>query len=222
MINKSKKVFIVGDIHGCFEEFLALLKKINYDPTVHRLILVGDILNRGPFSFQILKWVQKRGIEMVRGNHEQAFIEGVSQNLRLNRVFKKLQKDMKGSLNKWIDWLSKLPFYIEEKDFLVVHGGLVPKEQPQYSDPHLLMNIRTWDGFGRDIKNEWNPAWYSFYKGEKLVVYGHWANQGLNIRSNTIGLDTGCVYGQKLTGLLLPDRKIFQVPALKNYYVQPL
>ena len=83
------------------------------------------------------------------------------------------------------------------------------------------MNIRTWDEKGEDIKSDFNPAWYSYYKNKKTVIYGHWANQGLNVRENTIGLDTGCVYGYKLSGVLFPERKILQVSALKTYYPYP-
>lgn len=218
MKKQSKKTFIVGDVHGCFKEFLDLLKKLDYSPKSHRLILVGDIINRGPFSLKMLKWVRKKGVELVRGNHEQSFIRRVQEDGFLNSTFKKLKENMKGNLDKWLNWMESLPFYIEDEDFLVVHAGLIPGEHPKYSDPHLLMNIRTWDGQGQDLKSESNPAWYSYYKGKKLVVYGHWANQGLNVRSNTIGLDTGCVYGGKLSGVLLPDRKILQVRALQNYY----
>ena len=218
MKKTGRKTFIVGDVHGCLKEFLALLKKVNYKADTHRLILVGDIINRGPFSFEMLNWVKKNEVEMVRGNHEQAFIRGITENNLTNPVLYELKKEMKKDLKKWIEWLCQLPFYIEEKDFLVVHAGLVPQEEPQYSDPHLLMHIRTWDGKGKDIKSELYPAWHDFYKKKKLVVYGHWANQGLKIKKNSIGLDTGCVYGQKLSGVLLPERKIFQVPALRNYY----
>ena len=213
-----KKTFIVGDIHGCFKEFLALLEKANYKAQTHRLILVGDIINRGPSSLKILNWVKKTGTEMVCGNHEHFFIKAIREKIPLNPIFKKLKTNMKEDLNDWLKFLSALPFYIEEKDFLVVHGGLVPGEHPQHSNPQLLMNIRTWDGKGEDIKKESNPAWYNYYKDSKLVVYGHWVKQGLKVRRNTIGLDTGCVYGHKLTGILLPERKIIQVPALKKYY----
>jgi len=217
-MNKTgRKVFIVGDVHGCFQEFLNLLNKENYQSQSHRLILVGDIINRGPHSFEMLKWVRDHKVEMVRGNHEQAFIKGIKKSSTLNPIFKQLKKNMKKDLENWIKWLETLPFYIEEQNFLVVHGGLVPGKHPKHSDPHLLMNIRTWDGKGKDIKNKNNPAWYSFYKGKKIVVYGHWAHQGLNLRSNTIGLDTGCVYGNKLSALILPENKIVQVPALKSY-----
>ncbi len=217
MTKLIKKTFIVGDVHGCFKEFMALLNKANYKPTAHRLILVGDIINRGPFSLEMLKWVKDRGVEMTRGNHEQAFIKGVKEGGLLSPALMKLKKDMKNNLSQWLEWLEDLPFYIEDENFLVVHAGLVPGEHPKYSDPHLLMNIRTWDGQGKDIKNERNPAWRSFYKGKKTVVYGHWANQGLNVQKNTIGLDTGCVYGHKLSGIFLPERKVLQVSALKNY-----
>lgn len=218
MKNLSKKVFIVGDVHGCFKEFLALLNEADYKSETHRLILVGDIINRGPFSLEMLKWVKTNGVEMVCGNHEQAFIKEVKRGGFLSPALQKLKKDMSKDLSQWLEWLEALPFYIEAKNFLVVHAGLVPEEHPKYSDPHLLMNIRTWDGQGKDIKSEYNPAWYSFYKDKKLVIYGHWASQGLNVRKNTIGLDTGCVYGCKLSGVLLPEKKILQVPALKNYY----
>lgn len=210
----------MGDVHGCFKEFLALLKKANYQPETHRLILVGDLINRGPFSLEMLEWVRGKGVELVRGNHEQAFLRAVSHKMFLNPIFKQLKKNMGKDIGFWLDWISSLPFYIEESNLFVVHGGLVPGEHPQFSDPHLLMNIRTWDGLGEDIKKELNPPWYSFYKGKKLVIYGHWASQGLNIRGNTIGLDTGCVYGHKLSGILLPDRKIVQVSAFSNYYAR--
>ena len=218
MKQQTKKPFIVGDVHGCFREFLALLNKINYKSQTHRLILVGDIINRGPHPLKMLKWVRKQQVEMVRGNHEQAFIEGVRGFRVLSHELEKLKKDMKRDLYRWIEWLETFPFYIEEKDFLVVHAGLVPKEEPKHSNPHFLMNIRTWDGIGKDIKSESHFPWYKYYKKKKLVIYGHWANQGLNVRKNSIGLDTGCVYGRKLSGVLLPERKVVQVPALKSYY----
>ena len=217
--HKTRKTFVVGDVHGCFEEFLALLKKMDYAPKKRRLILTGDIIGKGPYSLEMLEWVRKHNIEIVRGNHEQVFIDGAKEN-KLSKwpALEKLKLDMKDKLDDWIQWLEKTPFYIEEEDFLVVHAGLVPEENPALSKAHLLMNIRTWDGEGKDIKSSHHPAWHELYKGKKLVVYGHWGLQGLQIKENSIGLDTGCVYGGKLSGVLLPERKILQVPALKKHY----
>lgn len=216
-----RKLFIVGDVHGCFNEFLKLLEKINYHKKKHRLILVGDIINRGPQSFDMLKWVKKEGVEVVLGNHEQAFIRGVQKNRPLRPILEQLRKEMRQSIKEWVSWVSSWPLYIEEEDFIIVHAGLVPGEHPRHSDPDCLMNIRTWDRKGKDIKDETNPPWYTFYKERKLVIYGHWAKQGLKIRNNTIGLDSGCVYGGSLSGVFLPERRIIQVSAIKNYYTSP-
>ena len=205
------KTLIVGDTHGCFREFSALLKKAGYKRQNMRLILLGDMINRGPDSLKVLQWVKANGAEAVRGNHEQAFIDGLKGKRPLGAILKKLKKDMGGDLKLWREWLEALPFYIEEENWTALHGGLIPGQKPKNSDPHLLMNIRTWDGRGEDIQNPANPAWHSFYKGEKLIVYGLWAAQGLKIKRNSMGLDTGCVYGGALSGLILPERRIVQV-----------
>ena len=219
----KKDTFIVGDIHGCFEEFLALLKKLNYHSKKQRLILVGDLIGKGPYSLKVLEWVRKHNIEVVRGNHEQCFIDGVKNNNLLKwPILEKLKRDMKTQLTDWLEWLQKTPFYIEEKDFLVVHAGLVPGKKIHPDQAQLLMNIRTWDGEGKDIKSSHQKAWHHFYKKEKLVIYGHWAAQGLKIKKNSVGLDSGCVYGKQLSGILLPERTLLQVQALKTYYLWTL
>ena len=217
MKQDSRQVFIIGDVHGCYFEFLDLLKKVHYHKSTHRLILVGDIINRGPESLKMLEWVRKEEVEIVQGNHEYGFVKSVKEKRQVGSVLEKLKKDMGSQLQEWIQWIETWPFYLDEPDFLVVHGGLVPQQTPQQTDPWLLMHIRTWDGKGLDLNNPNHPPWYELYQGEKLIVYGHWALQGLNVRSNTIGLDSGCSYGKKLSGLLLPEKNIVQVSAKKNY-----
>ena len=213
----SRQVFIVGDVHGCYLEFLELLKKVNYHKSSHRLILVGDIINRGPYSLEMLEWVKKEGAEIVRGNHENTFLRSLKEDRPINSSLEKLKQKIGTKTKEWTDWIETWPFYLETEDFLVVHGGLVPDKHPKDTDPLFLMYIRTWDGEGKDITNKNNPPWYDFYKGEKLVVYGHWALQGLNVRDNTIGLDSGCVYGKQLSGVLLPQKEIIQVESQKEY-----
>ena len=61
------------------------------------------------------------------------------------------------------------------------------------------------------------PPWFDFYTDDKLVVFGHWAAQEGVVRENAIGLDTGCVYGKKLTALVLPERELVSVKARKQY-----
>lgn len=207
----------MGDVHGCFLEFQELLKKISYNRNRHRLILVGDVINRGPDSWKTLQWIRANSVEMIRGNHEEAFITYARRNISINSTLDELKRQMADDLEAWLNWMESLPLYVEEKDFIVVHAGRDPGRSLKDSDPGVLLYVRTWDEKKKRPGNDSHPPWYEFYKGKKLIVYGHWAKQGLTVRQNTIGLDSACVYGKKLSGLLLPERKIVQISARKNY-----
>ena len=211
------RVFIVGDVHGCFDEFMMLLRKAKYHSKHHRLILLGDLINKGPDSFKMLSWVRSQKVEALMGNHELKFIKAIESNLFLPLVLDRLKKNMGAKLDDWLNWMKKWPAYIEEESFLAVHGGLVPGEHPSQSRKEYLLNIRYWDKKGKNMKDPTYPAWHDLYTGSKLVVYAHWAQQGLQIKNNSIGLDTGCVYGGHLTGLWLPERAVVQVPSLQRF-----
>ena len=213
---KQKKVFIVGDVHGCFDELLLLIQKSGYKSEKHRLIILGDLINKGPQSFDVLKWVESEGAEPVLGNHELKFIHFIEKQKGLPPLLQDLKTQMGDQLHRYLSWIKSWPVYIEEKDFLAIHGGLIPGEHPRLSRTELLVNIRYWDGSGTNMKDPSYPPWHDLYKDSKLVVYAHWAQQGLHIKNNSIGLDTGCVYGGKLTGIWLPARELVQVPSLRK------
>ena len=204
----KQRIFFVGDVHGCFEELQLLLKKAGYDPLCHRLILLGDLINKGPDSFKVLSYARdNKQVTSLMGNHEFKFIQALEQNLPLSDVLQNLKAKMGKKVKEWLFWIKSLPLYIEEEGFIAVHGGLVPGEHPRQSKAEYLLNIRYWDGTGQNMKNQSFPAWHSLYTGSQLVIYAHWAAQGLKIKKNSIGLDTGCVYGGFLSGLWLPEKK---------------
>ena len=106
---------------------------------------------------------------------------------------------------------------------MLVHAGLLPNKKPQQTDLEDLVKIRK-------IADPKNPkilkSWFDFYTAKKLIVFGHWAALDGIIKDNVIGLDTGCVYGKKLTALILsdfasspnsPKREIVSVQAKKQY-----
>ena len=212
---------MVGDVHGCFQELKLLLEKSRFKPAKHRLVLLGDLIHKGPQSFEVLKWVrdqQKKNhaVQALLGNHELRFIQMLEQNQSpLPARLQELKAQMGRDLSGWLKWLKSWPVYIEEKDFLAVHGGLVPGQHPRFSKPQWLVSIRHWDGRGLDLNNPSDPPWHHFYTGKKLVVYAHWSRQGLCVKPNSIGLDTGCVYGGHLTGVWLPSKQTVQVPSLQ-------
>lgn len=202
--------FIVGDVHGCMTECMLLLQKAGYKKEDHRLIFVGDLINKGPDSFEVLKWTRDNKIEVVIGNHELKFIESIENNLALSPCFEDLKLKMQPELNQWIDYIKSWPAYIEESDFIVVHAGIVPGEHPKNSKLENIINIRKWDLKKNKISSTGKP-WHDYYSKEKLVIYGHWATQGLLKKECSIGLDSGCVYGKQLSGVWLPSKELIQV-----------
>ena len=189
------RVFIVGDIHGCLRELQLLVEKINYQAGVDRLIFLGDLINKGPSSLGVLEYVRNLKATVLLGNHELALLRHLEEGGR-----SPYPREM-------IDWIKTWPYYLEEDDFLLVHGGLIPGQHPRESDPFQIARLRLWQG----------TPWFEFYQDKKLVIFGHWAAKGLVWRENAIGLDTGCVYGRKLSCLEMPGRKLIQVDALAAY-----
>ena len=211
---QNRQIFI-GDVHGCLEELEELLNKVNFSST-DELFFLGDIINKGPNSLEVLKLVKDLNAHLILGNHELKFIKNIEENTP-SKFSRKLQDKMGNDLKKWVSWLKSKPLFISREDFILVHAGLSPNEKLKNTSPRILTNIRTWDGNGKDISSESNPPWYEFYKNEKLVIFGHWAKKGLVIRDNAIGLDSGCVYGNKLSALILPGREIISVDAKKAH-----
>lgn len=214
----TPNVVIVGDVHGCIDELNALLE-LAYRPG-DRLIFVGDLINKGPDSRAVLERVRELGAEAVIGNHELGYLryrERSRARTRPNPDFEQVKRQLGKHESKWAKWMAGLPSYIEDDAFLVVHAGLVPGQHPSQSDRRTLARIRTWDGCGDCLDHPDHPAWYELYQGTKLVVFGHWAVRGLVVEDRYVGLDSGCVYGGALSALLLPHRRIVQVPARKVY-----
>ncbi len=220
MNTDQPRTIIVGDVHGCFEELQSLMHQVDYQPQTDRLIFVGDLINKGPDSRKVLEWVMSVKAEVILGNHEWEFLKYVEAPSQTQKDFSEVIAQLGDQQEHWVSWIRTWPLFVEDFDFLVVHAGLAPHRHPAQTEPHILLNIRTWDGIGTHLNNPANPPWYELYEESRLVLFGHWATNGLVIRPNVIGLDTGCVYGIVLTAVTLPDRKIYQVPA-KHTYATP-
>ncbi len=205
----ARHIFI-GDVHGCLHELHQLMKQLMPRPG-DRVIFLGDLINRGPESLGVLEYVAGRNYECILGNHEINFLRKEQPGMAFPSG-----NTMKASL---YHWLRNRPHYIEEKNFIAVHAGLQPNKQRLCDmEPEIISNIRTWDQQGLDLNHPCNPPWYELYHGKRPVIYGHWAKQGLHIRPNTIGLDSGCVYGGFLSAYVLETGAIFQVKAAQAYY----
>ncbi len=218
----TKRTLFIGDVHGCYDELMALCSMVGLQDTDH-LYFVGDLINKWPRSLDVVEWVRHRpNTWCVLGNHEyfplvsreecEIFLWECSQmsEWRKNWICTQYEKsaEIRDCLTEaWHrDWLLALPHIIERDEFILVHGGLHPDhgiETPR----EISTLIRLVDG----------QPWYDSYTGTKPVIYGHWAAEGLRIRSNTIGIDTGCCFGGALTAYCLESGEIWQVRANRVY-----
>lgn len=187
---------------------MELLSKIG-PTTTDRVFFVGDIINKGPDSKKVIEEVRQNNYQTVLGNHEWAYLKRYNswkQNSPITPFFQSQRHPLLNSLLEILTeeenfWIDSLPFYYDTPEFLLVHAGIFPDRNLFDHEPHELLNVRTIQG----------RPWHDYYWGKKIIVYGHWAMQGLMVKENSIGLDSGCVYGGKLSALILPEKKIVQV-----------
>ena len=120
--------WIVGDIHGCYRTFLALLGRCGYDDRSDRLKLVGDLVNGGPDSLEVLRWAEARSerVESVLGNHD-LYLLGCWSGACARKKRDTLEPLLAApDLDRLAEWLRRRPLTITEPDYRIVHAGLLP------------------------------------------------------------------------------------------------
>lgn len=202
-----KRTIFIWDLHGCFDEFITLLQKIDYNMENDELYLTWDLINKWPKSLEILDFLlENPQIKAVKWNHEIYFLEFIDNKRKAQSCILNLSKL---AWKKHIDYIRNLPSYIESQDWILLHGWLSPDKTLQ---EHTEYEIAT-------IKRINDKPWYNFYKWEKTIIYGHFASDGLRVRENTIWLDTAAVYGKHLTAYIRETKEIIQVNAKKAYFI---
>ena len=217
------KTVVVTDVHGCFDELIRLLNILGFQETEDRLICLGDMLDRGEQCHEVFRYfyaAKKRMGErcvLLRGNHEQMLLDSADDPFlwRLNgggqtiRSFRRHED----SVMNYRGWFDSLPYYYEEERFICVHAGL-RRERPEDNPREVFL----WDRYA--IEN-------GTYRG-KLVLAGHTPlrepvyldgygrtevleeDKRLPLpAAGMIGLDTGCVFGGKLTGMAIDGDDFF-------------
>ncbi|MHA6247815.1 metallophosphoesterase [Pontibacter sp. CAU 1760] len=234
---------IIGDVHGCFEELLLLLKQLHYTvafdatqeryevqaPEGHKLIFVGDLTDRGPNSPEVLRLVMDAVAQevayCVSGNHDDKLYRmllGHNVQIRhgLELTVQQLERYDEAFRNRVREFLSHLPHHLVLDDgrLVVAHAGL--EERLHGRDSKGVRALCLYgptsgenDERGLPIRLDWAAA----YCGQSVVVYGHTPVHEPHWRNNTINIDTGCVFGGSLTALSYPAFKLTSVAALRQY-----
>jgi hypothetical protein len=211
------RTLIIGDVHGCYAELDDLLAVLDPQADQDRLLFVGDLINRGPSSREVWLRAKAWNAACILGNHEWALLQQLNGNAPSGRLLRTMRQDFGEAFDAFAEDVRTWPAYLEGDGWLMVHAGVVPGQTPRSTEIHQLVNIRTWDGLGLDLQNPANPPWFECYEDNPVVVFGHWAALGGVCRPNAIGIDTGCVYGGRLTALVWPDRRCVSVPARRTY-----
>ena len=239
----ERRIFI-GDIQGCRDELERLLEKLNVDPARDEVHPVGDLINRGPDSAGVLRVLRELNAGGVLGNHDMHALRVVAGTRRpgerdtLEELF---NADDSADL---LDWLAARPFVLTWPDLVCVHAGIHPNWDdplavlqdldPLTADPHtdFATRVRTCDPDGARPTDDWPPPgppyrpWYSYWQereGEtRTAVYGHWASAGLVREPRVRGLDTGCVWGKRLTAWIAEEDRCVHVDAARVYSASSL
>lgn len=250
LMNNKKDVHgpfdIIGDIHGCYDELCELLEKLGYkvdkvsgtaySPENRIVAFVGDLVDRGPKIVEVLKLVMAMVKEgrayCVRGNHDGKLERKLrGSNVQIIHGLEKTLEELKGETEIFKQelkyFLEGLPshYVFDEGKLVVAHAGL--KEKLQGRESPIIRDLAMFgettgkvDEFGLPIRLSWSEH----YRGSALVVYGHTPHLQAKMINNTINVDTGCVYGGKLTAYRYPEGEIVEVEAKEVYYesVRPL
>lgn len=232
-MDKQEKYFFVGDVHGCLEELKALLSLAGWtkNTTKFRVILLGDLVDRGPDSKGVIGFAMKNNLEVVRGNHDDRYVG-------LKNKMLDYQPGQGGKMPKWmrknperleflrslsmeeIEFLEATPTIIEFEDLnlVAVHAGFKPgipiSEQEENTKMHIRFlydkNLPAY----LDKENDYSQPKDSFFWAEKFeepvnVVYGHHVWDLKDIKTHQTksghmcyGIDTGACFGGRLSGLM--------------------
>ncbi|GMH48515.1 hypothetical protein TL16_g00307 [Triparma laevis f. inornata] len=218
-------LYVIGFVHGCLSELKQLLK--NLDVSTDNIVLVGDLVNKGPSSAEVVQFCRLNKIKSVAGNHDMSALKHLKMFDTLAGSKKEKYKWTQQLSLEDVDYLESLPLSItlDGLSCSIVHAGVVPNSASIESNSEFDMTtirLVTRDGLSavskQSAEKEKEKAvnWTEVYDGRfGKIIYGHDAKRGLQNKEKTVGLDTGCCYGGRLTAFEVWSGEICGVYAEK-------
>jgi serine/threonine protein phosphatase 1 len=215
------QTLVIGDIHGCFTELQALLDKSGLTEG-DQIISLGDCVDRGPKTPEVL-WFFRDGpnTRLLMGNHERKHVRGSRGEVKLARSQQISKIQFGTTYDDALAVMSGLPLYIDLPEALLVHGYFEPGIPVDLQNPVVLCGTGSGE---HHLRQRYERPWYELYDGEKPIVVAHQnyteTDQPFVYRDRVWGLDTSCVTGKALTGLLLPAFRFVSVPSRANHWLE--
>ena len=231
---------IIGDVHGCGDELEELLAQLGYGaedggvwrhPAGRKAVFLGDLVDRGPRIPDVLKlvmaMVEAETAYCVPGNHDMKLVRqlngrDVQLTHGLAESVAQLERESPEFRKRVADFLDDLVshYVFDDGKLVVAHAGM--KEEMQGRGSGKVRAFAQFgettgesDDFGLPIRYNWAAE----YRGQAMVVYGHTPVPEPEWLNRTINIDTGCVFGGKLTALRYPEGELVSVPAHRVYAV---
>ncbi len=217
MIQKGniENIFVIGDVHGCYYTLMSLLQQ---PPNDAELIFVGDLCDKGNHSKDVVEFVMNNNHTCVYGNHEYLCYNYIRDAVFRDKhyMWTKIEgyggqrtiKSYEGHNNliaKHLEWFETLPPFIEIEKYFITHGFGLPyyqrRNNPDFHEKIVINRIEE-DKFKYD--------WEDTKNYETINIFGHSVFEEVLKGKNYYGIDTGCVYGNKLTALQLGTMRIYE------------
>lgn len=235
---------IIGDVHGCCDELVQLLTQLGYEknsdgykpPEGRKAVFVGDLVDRGPKIPETVRLVKEmveaRHALCVPGNHDIKFVRAIrGRDVKLThglddslRQFKTYDETAAGFSRTAADFLDKLVshYVLDDGKLVVAHAGM--KEEMQGRGSGKVREFALYgettgetDEYGLPVRYNWAAE----YRGKAMVVYGHTPVAEPEWLNRTINIDTGCVFGGRLTALRYPEKELCPFPLCKLTTLRP-
>jgi diadenosine tetraphosphatase ApaH/serine/threonine PP2A family protein phosphatase len=203
---------IIGDIHGCFEELDELIFELENKYKNLTYISLGDVTDRGPEVHKCINLLQTVGAKMVLGNHDEKLVRWKVG--RPTHMGKSQEVSMLQLTDADFAWIRSSYRYIQlpQQKSVLVHGGFfpgIPYEQQGLKSMIRLRNIDPGTSKMYTLTEPGGTFWAEAWPGPDRIIFGHAASWGeVANYPHAIGLDTGCVYGGRLTALVLSEEAV--------------
>lgn len=241
------QTIVVGDVQGCLDELKELTKLVDYKKGRDRMVLAGDLVDRGPDSLGVVRYAQEQGFDCVMGNHDRKYLEHRRRDLEVKagKIQKNLKRPLEGDrlafyqalTDEDFAFIERMPLYLRlTPKWVVVHAGCAPGIPIEEQNAETLVYMRYVSREtgrmlpldGQLLFPDKAAFWTEIWGGPDSIIYGHHVHKSVVFDQPVpgvycVGIDTGCCFGNTLSGVIMDDLGIVQTVSVhaKTVYHKP-